>query len=280
MKFKLFREFGALNSPPVFDAFEQGIRKIGMSTVTEGGYIPVIWSVLWNGRMKNNQKVYYSAIDRNIPVVIIEVGNLRRGITWRISVNNVNRLGYFGEGDIDADRPKKLGIRLDAINQTRRSEILIACQHKNSLQWPKDLSIEDWLTSLITQIKSKTERKIIVRPHPRFPINLTHPSFIIDRPVKLTNTYDDFNFDHTYHVVINHNTGPSVNAAIKGTPVICDQSGLAYPVSETIENIENPSLKDREDWLIDLSHTEWTLDEIAAGLPQKRLIGYLELKYS
>jgi hypothetical protein len=78
--------------------------------------------------------------------------------------------------------------------------------------------------------------------------------------------------------VINHNSGPCVQAAIKGTPVICDKSSLAYPMSEKWENLENPLLPDREEWFLKLTHTEWTVEEIAQGIPIKRLEKHLEEK--
>jgi len=280
MKFRLYREHGALNSPPVFDAFEQGIKKLGFSVDQDPGSIPVIWSVLWQGRMKPNLQIYNRSQAKNTPTIIIEVGNFHRGHTWRISTDNVNRLGYFGEGPIDHDRHKKIKVDLLPSRSKRGPDILIACQHRNSLQWPSNLTIESWIELMIKQIRSRTDRKIVVRPHPRCPISLTAKDLTIERPKKLINTYDDYDFNHDYHAVINHNTGPSVQAAMMGTPVICDQTGLAYPVSDQIENIENPCLGDRQDWLIDLCHKEWTTEEIAQGIPLRRLLPYLESKIS
>lgn len=280
MKFKLYRQHGALNSPVLFDAFELGLKNIGHIVSDDPESIPVIWSVLWSGRMKPNQQIYNRCKINGIPVVIIEVGNLHRGKTWRISVNNVNGLGYFGEGVIDHDRPKKLQIYLKSIAHRRRAEILIACQHRHSLQWPEHLSVESWVLSTINEIKTYSDRKIIIRPHPRCPINLPNKNICLNNPKKIVGSYDDFDFDHGYHAVINYNTGPAIHAALHGTPVICDQSALAYPISDVLSNIENPYLKDRESWLIDLCHKEWTVDEIAAGIPQSRLLPFLEKQIS
>jgi hypothetical protein len=103
-----------------------------------------------------------------------------------------------------------------------------------------------------------------------FPLKI--PGIIIDQPKRVPNTYDDFNIFYNYHCVINHNSGPAVQAAIRGVPVICDASSLASQLSGTIENIEKITLPDREDWFLKLSHTEWTVEEISNGLPQSRLI--------
>jgi hypothetical protein len=60
--------------------------------------------------------------------------------------------------------------------------------------------------------------------------------------------------------------------------MICDQSSLAFPMSEKWENLENPQLPDREEWFLKLCHTEWTVDEIIQGIPLKRLENHLEEK--
>ena len=56
MRFRLYREYGALNSKPVFDAFDQGVKSLGHEIVTDNEDVSVIWSVLWAGKMMHNQK--------------------------------------------------------------------------------------------------------------------------------------------------------------------------------------------------------------------------------
>ncbi len=63
-----------------------------------------------------------------------------------------------------------------------------------------------------------------------------------------------------------------MQSAINGTPIICHSSGLAFPVSDMVGNIDNPVLLDRSAWFLGLCHTEWTVDEIASGIPLQRLI--------
>ena len=47
-------------------------------------------------------------------------------------------------------------------------------------------------------------------------------------------------------------------------------------MSIALEQIENPPTKDREQWLVEICHTEYTVDEIAEGLWLKRLKDSLE----
>ena len=74
------------------------LRRAGVQTM-EGGQdcdAALIWSVLWSGRMAANQTVYEHYRSQNKPVVIIDIGALHRGHTWKVAINHVNALGYYG----------------------------------------------------------------------------------------------------------------------------------------------------------------------------------------
>lgn len=277
MKFRLYREHGALNSVEIFDAFEKGLKKLGHTVVNTNDGIPVIWSILWNGRMNANKVIYEECRLAQQPIVILEVGTLKRGKTWKVSVNHINGLGLFGNDDnLDTTRPEKLGISLKDPKSIRRREILIACQHERSLQWEGMPTMSQWVSNVITQIKLHTDRHIVVRPHPRSSIPLNTSDFTILQPKLVTDSYDDFDIDYDYHCVVNYNSGPAVQAAIEGVPVICDSSSLAGILSGRIEEIENISLPDRNEWFLKLTHTEWLLEELAQGIPLQRLEKYLK----
>ncbi len=272
MKFKLYREYGALNSPPIFDAVEQGLLSLGHTVVDRDEDVAVIWSVLWSGRMRNNKTIYDHCKRINKPVVIIEVGNLKRGETWRLSLDHINNLGYFGNSEnLDTNRPDMLGVSLKSRPERHRGEILVACQHQESLQWQGMPIMRQWCEDTIAKIKQYTNRRIIVRPHPRSPFTFKMSNIIVEKPKRLANTYDDFDIFYNYHCVINHNAGPAVQAAIQGIPVLCDTSSLAAPMSIEWSQLENPTLPNREEWFLKLCHTEWTVDEIAQGVPLARL---------
>jgi hypothetical protein len=277
MRFKIYQENGALNSTPVFAAFSAGLKKLGHSIVDKDEDVGVIWSVLWQGRMQPNKLIYENAIKNNRPIIIIEVGNLKRGVTWRIGLNHINNFGIFGnQQDLDLARPQILGISLRSMNQHRRQEILIACQHSASLQWNNQPSMEQWVKQTIIEIKKYTDRKIVVRSHPRSQIREKFMDAVVETPKKIQGSYDDFDINYNYHCVINHNSGPGVQAAVNGIPVICNSSSLAYPVSEKWKNLENPQLPDRDDWFLKLCHTEWTVEEIGQGTPILRLQTHIE----
>jgi hypothetical protein len=59
---------------------------------------------------------------------------------------------------------------------------------------------------------------------------------------------------------------------IAGIPAFVGADSLAYDVANhDLANIETPLMPDRENWLVNYAHTEWTVDEIRSGIPFKRL---------
>jgi hypothetical protein len=205
-------------------------------------------------------------------VIIIEVGNLRRNHTWRISLNHINNLGEFAnDWDLDLDRPKRLGVELRDRRSDQRPDILIACQHSHSLQWEGMPPMQTWVENVVKQIQAKSQRKIIVRPHPRSLFGVDIPGVTLERPQLVLGSYDDFDIFYNYHCVINHNSGPAVQAAINGVPVLCDSSSLAADLSIKWSELDSPYVPDRTEWFLKLCHTEWTVDEIRQGTPISRL---------
>lgn len=235
----------------------------------------IIWSVLWSGRMAGNQAIYEHYRRSSKPVIIVDIGSLQRGVTWKIALNNINGEGWFGEDiDLDLDRPIKLAIRRP---RGQGSDILIAAQHRRSLQTCSIPSMEQWVMEKIRHIRDHSDRPIVIRPHPRDPLNLDRlPSNIrIDHPKRLSGTYDSFDWSDDWHAVVNHNSGPGVLAGIAGVRPVAHASSLAWPVAVNIEDIESPYDLDRESWLIRIAHTEYTLDEISQGRWLKRLCSRL-----
>lgn len=230
----------------------------------------IIWSVLWSGRMAGNQEVWLRYREQGRPVIVVEVGALYRGETWKIAVNGITAMGYYGHTEnLDWDRPGKLGINL-AINVSRNPRIIIAAQHAGSQQVADLPSMESWIVEQVRQLRAVTDRPIVVRPHPRSPLNpagLAHlpADVVIEQPQRVANTYDSYNLAFDCHALVNYNSGPGTQAALAGTRPIVDRSSLAHPVSIDLADIERPYDLDRHRWLVEICHTEYTLEEITQG---------------
>ena len=268
----------ARNSGPVMQNMLQAVKSHGIQTVENAwdADAAVVRSVLWSGRMLANQAVWSHYRAAGKPVIIVDVGALYRGETWKIALNSITADGYYGhQENLDWDRPRKLGISL-AINLSRNPRIVIATQHAQSQQVVGLVSMEGWVIQQIEKLRQFTDRPIVVRPHPRSALDqagLVHlpRDVVIEQPVKIVNTYDSYNLAFDCHAMVNHNSGPGIQAALAGTRPIVDRTSLAHPVSVCYADIEQPYTAERDQWLTEICHTEYTLDEIRKGLWLQRL---------
>ena len=278
MRVAYFPSQCAQNSVPVMQAMLDSLQRAG-HTIKQNSYdcdAAIIWSVLWAGRMTANQAVWshYRSLGR--PVIIIDIGALYRGETWKIAVNSITANGYYGHTEnLDWNRPRKLGISI-ALNFSTNPRIVIAAQHARSQQTVGLASMESWVVDQVEQLRKVTDRPIVVRPHPRSALNwagLVHlpKDVVIEKPVKVVNTYDSYNLAFDCHAMVNYNSGPGIQAALAGTRPVVDASSLAYPVSITIDDIEQPYTVDRDQWLVEICHTEYTVKEIKEGMWLKRI---------
>ena len=282
MIFNLWRQNGALNSSPIFDAFHAGAVALGHDVVTNSNDgIDVIWSVLWHGRMAGNRSIWEQNIRQSKPTIVLEVGGIKRGTTWKVGINGINRTAYFGEQDNDRTRADSLGL----VCKPWRSDgdfILICGQHDKSLQWQHMPRMSNWLLDTVKTIQKHTDRPIVFRPHPRCPlpdIEKELKNVYRQVPNKLAGTYDDFDmkFDNI-HATISYSSNPGVHSIINGVPAFVGTASLAYDASNNIDflhDIEQPLMPDRQQWLNDYAHTEYTLEEISQGIPLKHLTSEL-----
>lgn len=281
--FKLWRSYGALNSKPVFDAFEHSLRDAGHTVIATENFndadIHVIWSVLWHGRMSKNKQVWDYCQLNNKPVVVLEVGGIKRGTTWKVGLNGINRDAYFGPMGAGPDRSILLGLRVKPW-RNNGEYILIAGQHDRSLQWQNQLRMSNWFLNVYDEIRKHTDRPILFRPHPRCrlpDIERGLKSVYRQYPKKIDNTYDNFdiNFNNIW-ATVNWSSNPGIHSIINGVPAVVGPSSLAWPAAEhDLANIENPSMPDRKQWLNDYAWTEYTVEEIRQGIPLKRLTSRL-----
>ena len=291
MIFCLYTDYGALNSKPVFEAFAKSITDAGHTVIYNEPYrvmdhysnydVAVIWSVLWNGRMTRNKQVWEQNRKLNRPVIVLEVGGIERGTTWKVGLNGINRDAYFGDKDNDRTRADSLGL----VCKPWRSNgdfILVCGQHDKSLQWQNMPRMSNWFLNTYDEIRKYTQRPIVFRPHPR--CRLEHierglKNVYRQEPQHVNGTYDDFDmgFSNVW-ATVSYSSNPGTHSCINGVPAFVSTHSLAYDVGNDIDflyDIENPLMPDRQQWLNDYAHTEYTIEEISQGTPLKHLTNNL-----
>ena len=288
MKLEVWTEHGPLNSKPIFEAFLKSLQDSGEKVYlnkSANADVAVIWSVLWRGRMEQYRKIWNEYRSKNKPVIVIEVGGLRRNKSFKIGINGINRDADFANQEFDDKRWPLFKHELQPWNPS--GELIVICgQHDASEQWKGMPRMEQWIAQQIKEIRHYTTRPILVRPHPRNHIQFKESDFEnvkVRFPKKDHRTYDDTDFRATLErtwAVVNHSSNPAMEAVIKGIPVFVSESSLCHDVGNTnISDINTPAMPNRINWANKLSYTEWFEDEIRQGLPWQRIKKRLEEKY-
>jgi hypothetical protein len=132
----------------------------------------------------------------------------------------------------------------------------------------------------IETIQRYSKRPILFRPHPRCRLEaIEHQYKNVYRqdPKQLPGTYDDFDMQFkNIWATVSWSSNPGIHSILNGVPAFVGPSSLAFDVANyELANIENPLRSARQQWLNDYAWTEFTVEEIASGLPLKRLTSKL-----
>lgn len=288
MKIEIWPKFGPLNSNKIFDSFIQSLRNSGEQLFVDQNAeadVAVIWSVLWQGRMRNYQRIWQQYRSAGKPVIVLEVGGLRRNESFKIGINGVNAKADFANETFDDKRWPLFRHTLKPWKDTG-NKIIVLGQHHTSEQWAGMPAMTKWFEKQIQEIRKHTDRAIEIRPHPRNPIGLDtkkYTNVAVKYPILDKSTIDDTDFKialRDAYAVVNHSSNPAMEAVINGVPVFVSKDSLCHEVGNvTFENINNPIKPDRQNWANKLSYTEWFAEEIAEGKPWKRIKKRLQEKY-
>lgn len=288
MKVEVWTQYGPLNSEPIFKAFIESLRAAGDEVVLNRSCdadVAVIWSVLWLGRMRNYKQIWQKYRQANKPVVVLEVGGLRRNKSFKIAINGVNRKADFANQVVDDKRWPLFEHNMKPWQQ-RGQTIIVLGQHNASEQWAGLPDMRSWFESQVEQIRKYTDRPIQIRPHPRNNCGFNikkYKNVTLKNPVIDVSKIDDTDFKDTLKdawAVVNHSSNPAMEAVINGIPVFVSESSLCYEVgNHSLDTINNPVMPDRKSWANKLSYTEWFPNEIKEGLPWRRIKARLKEAY-
>ena len=288
MRIEIWPEHGPLNSKPIFEAFIQSLQDNGDEVFINkkaNADVAVIWSVLWRGRMEKSRAIWNEYRSQNKPVVVLEVGGLRRNKSFKIGINGINRRADSANQNFDDARWPLFNHQFKTWNST--GEIIVICgQHDASEQWRGLPKMEQWIEQQINEIRKYTTRPILVRPHPRNNIGFPKDKFSnvkVRQPKRDFSTYDDTDFKATLErtwAVVNHSSNPAMEAVINGIPVFVSEDSLCHDVGNiSLSDINTPAMPARQKWANQLAYTEWFEDEIRQGIPWKRIKNRIEEKY-
>jgi hypothetical protein len=175
------------------------------------------------------------------------------------------------------DKWNQISQRLNLTLKPWRShgEHVLICGQRDGGWSMKGVDMSQWMLESVQTIRNKTNRHVVIRPHPKNPIadNLFsgYSNVTISRGTTL-----EQDLQRAWASVF-FNSSSCVASILAGVPVFAnDRDCVAYNIAtHNLSAIENPEMPSREQWLWDLSAAHWTDEESRQGLIWQRFEKYL-----
>lgn len=211
----------------------------------------------WRGKVIAKQK------EHGLQTVVLETGYINRGDGdehhYAAGLNGLNGRADFRNKGMPSDR------RLVELKPYKQGEKIILC---GQVPWDASVDFTDheaWLEKAVRAICLHSDRPIVFRPHPKCQLPPFDGCEYSTKPLIQ-------DLKHAW-ACVSFNSNSGVEAAINGVPVFdFDDGSMTRSIStKSFSEIESPKLSDREQWLNDLSYTQWTMQEFREGKAWRHL---------
>jgi hypothetical protein len=273
-------------------AFAQGARAQGANVLLQTDYrvVPARLAVIlgWVGTKINGQHIQLrqSAIDfqRQSGNKIMSIdGSCFKfadptSIFLRYSLDGVYyNTDNYANKDSDPDKWAQVQQRLNLNMRPWRStgDHILVCGQRDGGWSMKGVDMPSWTMQTVKQIRQHTNRRIVVRPHPRFPMSMQLFRGIPNVTVSTGTTLEQ-DLKNAWASVF-FNSSSCVASILAGVPVFAgDTDCVAWDISnKDLAGIETPALVDRAQWLYDLSAAHWTDAESQSGAIYQKFLPFL-----
>lgn len=268
VKVVIYQQRSHARSKIICDAMQLGISRYGDFVVrTFADQFKTVgdeWAVFYglDGKLKD---VFdeYSKVGRAVYVDLGYWGRLTGGKLagfHKIVLNGRHPKGYYRRGS-PADRFLAQGVEIKPWRE--RGEHILVAGMSDKAAFYAGYKAEEWERDVIARLQRLTTRPILYRPKPSWKaarpihgVGYSEPAVPIENALKGA------------WAVVTHHSNVAVDAILQGIPAFCSQ-GVATDIGCTdIGQIEHPILADgRLEWAADVAYTQWSVVEIAQGLP-------------
>lgn len=285
----------------ILSDFAQGIQKHGdnaivieqlemptldqlESTVTGVYYGPLRLDRLYYDQRQQIKQLMHYFYNKCVVIETPLIDRLRINTEFRVGINGYLRNNaIWAWNNIDQTRVKKFyKNRTVDINRewssTLGDNILLVMQNYDDLL-THGIDSFKWTIDTITKLRQHTDRRIVVRSNPyhtkqendrllEFGQQLSKfkkvEFFYSGRKVPLKSITDHLN---EAWCVVCHSSGVSVDAVIKGIPVIClGEQCMAWDVCEhELSNVENPIKPNAVPWFEKIAMIQYSQEEFRSG---------------
>lgn len=259
-----------LRSKIVTDAMFRGAVRNGYvpKRIDVGNYDGVRFDIAcFYGFDMGMEKIFADYRAEGRPVLYIDLGYFGRRAFGRyygyhkIILNGRHPVEYHRRFKHPSDRAKRLGLEIRPWQPEGQNIIL--CGMSDRAAKVVGYGAEEWERLAVKQLKAVTDRPIIYRPKPSWKGATTIPGTIHGDPMVPLFTALQGAFS-----LVTYNSNAAIEALMWGYPIVSVE-GIASELGQTDPlNVERPRRDgDRQGLLNDLSYVQWTVAEMAEGLP-------------
>jgi len=276
--------------PQILDNFLAGVRSCGDNAVAHKGTNVVDADVALiqgfvheHGKKAPHLQVRRNAIDcqakRGKRSLIVDSNlflykdpaNHKRYL--RYSFDGVfPKTGFYFDSDFTATRWQQIqkDLNLSLKPWRKEGDHILLCLQRNGGWSMRGFDVIEWMNKTIQEIRMyDKKRPIVVRAHPgdkkiRNYLRIAHKN------VRLSTSRDITTDLKGAWATVIYNSSPGVASAIEGVPVIITDPVTGHSQAESvanlgIENIENPAMPEREQWIQRLCMSHWNFNELRDG---------------
>lgn len=228
---------------------------------------------------------YTVAIDSNLFLYANQSNDLHY---LRYSFNGIfANTGIYCDSKPDPDRWQTISRRLNINIKPYRStgSHILLCLQRNGGWSMKGLDVQQWIINTVRQLRTHTDRPIVIRPHPgdkaaRQYLDAKNPNCCINYSAGITVSKNPRLIDDLKNcwAAVNYNSSAVVGAAIEGYPVYVTDAAASQCqdiANKDFATIESPDLPDRQQWLQRLAMCHWSFDELVTGQCWSHMRSYI-----
>ena len=153
---------------------------------------------------------------------------------------------------------------------------VLVCLQRDGGWSMKGTDMTAWTVNTVRRLRELTTRPIVIRAHPKHRIDLSVLSGLGAVRQSLDGTDLTQDLAGAWAAVF-YNSSASVAAVLAGIPVFAtDDDCVAWRMANPdLDQIENPCMPAREQWLYDLSAAHWTDAESRSGAIYRHFLGLI-----
>jgi len=160
---------------------------------------------------------------------------------------------------------QQLGLNLRPWRE--KGQHVLICLQRDGGWSMKGVDMRDWVRITVKTLRRHTSRPILIRPHPKCPIDLSDLTCKRDIYVSAPGSTLQDDIQGAWASVF-FNSSSCVASILAGVPIFAaDSDCVAWQVANNdLTMIEDPVLPERQPWLNDLAAAHWTDAESRQGL--------------